>query len=226
MDANRAVDVRGAVIGMLKPYAATIRSITAGNGSGVVEHKAIADELKINFYLAHPYSSWERGLNENFNGLLRQYISKGLDLDQSSDVKDAFRREFVRLYDNVYWCNVRVFKSAIDIVESIMAPVKFIVTNKRSYPTKRIYDRFQLSDYFDGFVCSDSECYQSSNKTDLLRKFIDHNDFNHGSGIYIGDTIGDELAAESVGFDYLNLSLGLPDYYKPVKNEKSGKRSN
>ncbi|WP_420897529.1 IS30 family transposase [Amphritea opalescens] len=72
--AKRATDVRDAVTDMLKPYAASVRTITADNGSEFVEHKAIADALNIDFYFAHPYSSWERGLNENFNGLLRQYI--------------------------------------------------------------------------------------------------------------------------------------------------------
>lgn len=94
VDAKRAVDVRDAVIDMLKPYAATVRSITADNGSEFVEHKAIADALKIDFYFAHPYSSWERGLNENFNGLLRQYIPKGIDLRllTDEDVKRVERR--------------------------------------------------------------------------------------------------------------------------------------
>lgn len=94
VDAKRAVDVRDAVIDMLKPYAATVRTITADNGSEFVEHKAIAEALNIDFYFAHPYSSWERGLNENFNGLLRQYIPKGIDLRlvSAEDVRRAEQR--------------------------------------------------------------------------------------------------------------------------------------
>ncbi len=92
VDAKRAIDVRDAVIDMLKPYAASARTITADNGSEFVEHQAIAAALDIDFYFAHPYSSWERGLNENFNGLLRQYIPKGIDLRLVSD-EDVRRAE-------------------------------------------------------------------------------------------------------------------------------------
>lgn len=92
VEAKRAVDVRDAVIDMLKPYAASVQTITADNGSEFVEHKAIAEALNIDFYFAHPYSSWERGLNENFNGLLRQYIPKGMDLRLVTD-EDVRRAE-------------------------------------------------------------------------------------------------------------------------------------
>jgi IS30 family transposase len=89
--AKRASDVRDAIIDMLKPYAAHVHTITADNGSEFVEHKAIAKALGAEFYFAHPYSSWERGLNENFNGLLRQYIPKGTDLRMitGEDVRKA-----------------------------------------------------------------------------------------------------------------------------------------
>ena len=85
VDAKRAVDVRDAVIEMLKPYAAQVHTITADNGSEFVEHEKISEALGVEFYFAHPYSSWERGLNENFNGLLRQYIPKGTNMRTISD---------------------------------------------------------------------------------------------------------------------------------------------
>ncbi|MCV6610112.1 MAG: IS30 family transposase, partial [Amphritea sp.] len=66
VDAKRASDVRDVIIDMLRPFAAHVHTITADNGSEFVEHKAIAEALEAEFYFAHPYSSWERGLNENF----------------------------------------------------------------------------------------------------------------------------------------------------------------
>lgn len=85
VEAKRAHDVRDAIIEMLTPYAEHVHSITADNGTEFVEHRAIAEALNTHVYFAHPYSSWERGLNENFNGLLRQYIPKGTDLRMVTD---------------------------------------------------------------------------------------------------------------------------------------------
>ena len=48
-------------------------------------HEQIARELTAEGFFAHPYHSWERGLNENTNGLIRQYITKGKDIDHLSD---------------------------------------------------------------------------------------------------------------------------------------------
>jgi len=92
VDAKRAVDVRDAIIDMLMPYVAHVHTITADNDSEFVEHKAVAEALNADVYFAHPCSSWERGLNENFNGLLRQFIPKGSDLRLITD-EDVRRAE-------------------------------------------------------------------------------------------------------------------------------------
>lgn len=57
----------------------------ADNGTEFTCHEAISTVLNTDFYFAHRYHSWERGLNENTNGLIRQYIPKGTDLTTLSD---------------------------------------------------------------------------------------------------------------------------------------------
>jgi IS30 family transposase len=56
-----------------------IKTITSDNGKEFANHQAIAKALHINYYFARPYHSWERGANENTNGLIRQYVPKKLD---------------------------------------------------------------------------------------------------------------------------------------------------
>ena len=59
---------------------APLKTITFDNGLEFAEHERISKELDGEIYFAHPYSSWERGANENTNGLIRQYFPKGMDL--------------------------------------------------------------------------------------------------------------------------------------------------
>lgn len=54
-------------------------TLTADNGREFAQHEKIAKQLKADFYFAHPFSSWERGLNGNTNGLIRQYFPKKHD---------------------------------------------------------------------------------------------------------------------------------------------------
>jgi IS30 family transposase len=65
----------------IRPY---IKSITGDNGKEFSEHQYITDEY-CNFYFANPYSPWERGANENLNGLVRQYIPKSSDFKLLND---------------------------------------------------------------------------------------------------------------------------------------------
>jgi len=62
-----------------------VKTITSDNGREFAHHQHIAAQLKADFYFAHPYSSWERGLNENTNGLVRQYFPKKSDFSKITD---------------------------------------------------------------------------------------------------------------------------------------------
>lgn len=68
--------VEQALSELLKPLQKRCHTITSDNGKEFANHQAIASNLQADFYFAHPYASWERGLNENTNGLVRQYFPK------------------------------------------------------------------------------------------------------------------------------------------------------
>ena len=68
--------VEAAIVTELKPHAVKVDTITLDNGKEFAKHLRIARALQADVYFAHPYSSWERGTNENTNGLVRQYFPK------------------------------------------------------------------------------------------------------------------------------------------------------
>lgn len=77
---KHASGVTAAVTRLLRPHKGKCYTMTFDNGKEFAEHETIAAELDADVYFAHPYHSWERGLNENSNGLLRQYFPKGMEL--------------------------------------------------------------------------------------------------------------------------------------------------
>ena len=79
------VPLSDAAIRKLMPFKGLLHTITSDNGKEFANHKAIAEALGVDFYFAHPYHSWERGANENMNGLIRQYIPKGTSLEDIDD---------------------------------------------------------------------------------------------------------------------------------------------
>ena len=89
-----AAEMKDNTIELLAPLAARVHTITVDNGKEFCEHELIAVGLQAHIYFAHPYSSWDRGLNENTNGLVRQYFPKkyefsrisGNDLQQVEDL--------------------------------------------------------------------------------------------------------------------------------------------
>lgn len=80
-------------IELLNPWKNDLKTITSDNGPEFREHQIIAENLDIDFYFARPYHSWERGSNENLNGLIRQYIPKGTDFTTIS-------HEFITFVEN------------------------------------------------------------------------------------------------------------------------------
>ena len=59
-----------------------VRTITADNGTEFHSYKALEARVPLTFYFATPHHSWERGSNENMNGLIRQYLPKGKSMEQ------------------------------------------------------------------------------------------------------------------------------------------------
>ena len=77
--------VTDAIINKMKPYAALAHTMTVDNGGEFSFHQMISQALDMQIYFATPYSSWERGTNENTNGLVRQYFKKMMRFDILTD---------------------------------------------------------------------------------------------------------------------------------------------
>lgn len=74
-----AEEVARASLTVLSPLSDKVLTITSDNGGEFAHHGRIAEGLGADFYFARPHASWERGVNENTNGLLRQYFPKRAD---------------------------------------------------------------------------------------------------------------------------------------------------
>lgn len=82
LSGKEAIPVAKIAVWALRKVKNLIHTITADNGKEFAKHEEIAQKLEIKFYFCKPYHSWERGANENTNGLIRQYIPKGKDFSE------------------------------------------------------------------------------------------------------------------------------------------------
>lgn len=80
-----AIAVAEAVLSVLHPVRARVHTLTWDNGSEFAEHRLMDIGLDAQSFFAMPYASWQRGCNENLNGLVRQYIPKGCDISKFTD---------------------------------------------------------------------------------------------------------------------------------------------
>jgi len=86
-------EMKNAIIGSFKKCPELIRTLTVDNGSEFALHDDVRKELKSKVYFADPYSPWQRGLNENTNGLIRKFYPKGTDFSKISE------REILKVQD-------------------------------------------------------------------------------------------------------------------------------
>ncbi len=87
VERKTAANVEAAIKDMLVDVKSKIKTLTADNGTEFMNHQSVASWAKVMFYFADPYSSWQRGLNEHTNGLLRQYYPKKTSFN-SETLKD------------------------------------------------------------------------------------------------------------------------------------------
>lgn len=80
-----ALEVGEAIVRALNPIREFVHTLTADNGKEFSYHKKIGKELEATVYFATPYHSWERGLNEHTNGLVRQYFPKGMKFNEITE---------------------------------------------------------------------------------------------------------------------------------------------
>ena len=102
------------------PVVALVHTITADNGKEFADNQLLANTLSALFYFATPYHSWERGLNEHTNGLVRQYFPKSTDfktLDPAAvkRVQELLNNRPRRVLG--YRTPAEVFRRALDALE-------------------------------------------------------------------------------------------------------------
>ncbi len=85
VSSKEASEIEAKTLELLEDWQAMIHTITSDNGKEFANHKNIAQKLNIDYYFAKPYHSWQRGANENLNGLVRQYFPKKSDFKQITE---------------------------------------------------------------------------------------------------------------------------------------------
>lgn len=83
LDRKGSLETKNAIISRLQPFPPeSRRSLTLDNGTENTQHQKITATLGTKCFFAHPYSSWERGTNENINGIVRWFLPKGTDFSK------------------------------------------------------------------------------------------------------------------------------------------------
>ena len=85
LNRRTAEETTAAIKALLGKMKDRVHTITSDNGKEFAGYREVAASLNAGFFFAHPYASWERGLNEHTNGLVRQYFPKGMDFSKITE---------------------------------------------------------------------------------------------------------------------------------------------
>ena len=104
VERNMAALVGDALLEKLSPIQAFVETATSDNGKEFANHERIKEKLGADFYFARPYHSWERGLNEHTNGLVRQYYPKkkrfdDIDADDLQEIENLLNNRPRKVLD-------------------------------------------------------------------------------------------------------------------------------
>ena len=87
LKSKEATEVNQAIIDALQDWTPFLKTITSDNGKEFAQHQKVSEILEIDYYFAKPYHSWERGSNENMNGLIRQYFPKVMNFENITNIQ-------------------------------------------------------------------------------------------------------------------------------------------
>jgi IS30 family transposase len=112
---KRSATVTAAIVERFRRTSLPVHTVTYDNGKEFAGHEMVNKNIKCASYFCHPYCSWERGLNENTNGLLRQYIPKGQTLAETSwqDLRTATNKLNDRPRKTLNWQTPREYSRNI-----------------------------------------------------------------------------------------------------------------
>ena len=85
VESKEAAIVQAKAVELLTDWKPLLHTVTTDNGKEFAYHQKVAEALEVDCYFAKPYHSWERGANENLNGLVRQYFPKGMNFGRITE---------------------------------------------------------------------------------------------------------------------------------------------
>jgi len=85
LEGKNATELAGKAVEALMPWKVWLQTITSDNGKEFAEQEKMEGDLNILFFFARPYHSWERGANENANGLTRKFFPKKTSFENITD---------------------------------------------------------------------------------------------------------------------------------------------